>query len=636
LKIDNNLILDNEGRALILRGVNLGGDSKIPFAPPGSEIEPEFLDTKQVSFVGRPFPLEEAESHFQRLKKAGMTFLRFIVTWEAIEHEGPGIYDEAYLAYLRKILLAAEKEGINVFIDPHQDVWSRWTGGDGAPAWTMEKLGMDLNLMDQCDAAVTRQRYSIYHKSKKHPKGKPYPKMIWPGNYNRYAAATMFSLFFGGKTYAPDLHIDGENIQDWLQNHYIAAFKHTQRRLKNCNAIAGWGSMNEPHYGFIGHQDLMQPEDPMIPIGLRPSPWQTICAASGLPVKVPVYNILSFGKKVSSYETFNPDGISLFKDGFVCPWKQAGIWHDNNGAPQLLRNNFFSQYQGRRVEFADDFLKPFITKYINAMKETDKQSLFFIEGLPKSTRENAHPSWGKDDPANTVNAFHWYDGLSLFTKSFRSWFTINTDTSKFIFGKKKIAAYFEKCLSEGINWTTKKMSNIPCLLGEFGLAFDINNRCGFRKGRYSIHEKALSMYYDAVDANLLHSTIWNYSASNTNKYGDGWNDEDLSIFSEGKERAAAGWKRPYPMATAGEPIFFNWDRKRCEFSLHFYANKKIEVPTEIYLPTETFGVFPKIETITMTKGNLRWNYDHKKQLLFVYNDDYCGEAMVIVTAKNIS
>ncbi len=111
MRIKDNLILDDEGRTLILRGVNLGGDSKIPYTAPGGEISPDFLDRKkEVSFIGRPFPIEEAETHFRRLKKAGMTFLRFLVTWEAVEHEGPGIYDEAYLAYLRKILQSAEKE----------------------------------------------------------------------------------------------------------------------------------------------------------------------------------------------------------------------------------------------------------------------------------------------------------------------------------------------------------------------------------------------------------------------------------------------------------------------------------------------------------------------------------------------
>jgi len=630
MQIKNNQILDDDGRTLVLRGVNLGGDSKIPFCQPGKEIEPEFLDTqKNISFAGRPFPLDEAESHFKRLKKAGMSFLRFLITWEAIEHEGPGIYDEAYLAYLRKILLAAEKEGISVFIDPHQDVWSRWTGGDGAPAWTMERLGMNLDNCDACGAAVTRQRYSLYHN------GAPYPKMIWPGNYNRYAAATMFSLFFAGKTYAPDLYMEGENIQDWLQNHYIAALKHAQRRLKNCAAIKGWGSMNEPHCGFIGHQDMDNAEDPIIPIGLRPTPWQVICAASGFTVKVPVYGMASFGKKVSGYETFNADKVSLFKDGHSCPWKQAGVWQEENGNPMLLHSDYFSRYKGHRVNFSDDFLRPFIIKFINAVKEADERSVFFIEGLPKSTREDSHPSWNKNEHPNAVNAFHWYDGFSLYTKSFRSWFNVDTDKAKIILGEKKIAAFFNRCLAQGINITKKKMDSIPCLLGEFGLQFELNNRAAFKTGDYSLHEKALSMYYDAVDANLLHSTIWNYSASNTNKYGDGWNDEDLSIFSEGKERAASGWKRPYPMATAGKPIFFKWDFKKRKFIYHFIADNSIKAPTEIYLPADYFGASPKIEAKTQTGENLKWEYNYEEQRLFIFNNNYSGEINVSVISPQL-
>ncbi|MDR2731253.1 MAG: cellulase family glycosylhydrolase [Treponema sp.] len=626
--IENNTIKDDEGRTLILRGVNLGGDSKYPFCAPGCERESAFLKTDTpVSFIGRPFRLEDAESHFKRLKNAGMTFIRFLVTWEALEHEGPGIYDEAYLAWLRKILLSAEKEGISVFIDPHQDVWSRWTGGDGAPAWTMEKLGMNPDALDRSGAAITRQRYSLYHRGKKHPDGDPFPKMIWPSNYNRYAAATMFTLFFAGNTYAPQFQIEGENVQDYLQNHYIAAFRHARRRLKNCGAIEGWGVINEPHYGYIGHRNIEQMGEHLIPIGPRPSPWQSICAASGYSVKVPVYSMNSFGKHIKDHEIFNPEGVSIFKDGYSCPWKQAGVWTDEGGAPKLLNKEHFSLCQGRRPVFTDDFLKPFIVKYINAMKEADERKFFFIEGPPDSTAEESHPSWGADDPSNIINAFHWYDGFALFTKSFRPWFTIDTGNFKFIFGRKNTAAFFRSCLAKGLEVSKKRMGETPCLLGEFGLAFDMNKRRAFKTGNYSAHEEALSMYYDAADANMLHSTIWNYTASNTNKYGDGWNDEDLSIFSEGRERAAAGWKRPYPMAVAGKPIMYKWDKKKKIFTFRFIADSKIEAPSIIYLPADTFGPSPAVET---SSQQLSREYDYTRQALIVYNKGYNGEAEINV------
>ena len=623
MRIVNNAILDGEGRTLILRGVNLGGSSKTPFGQSDWGLRPESLkNPANVSFVGRPFPLEEAESHFERLGRAGMTFLRLIVTWEALEHAGPGIYDEAFLAYLRKILLIAEQKGIAVFIDPHQDVWSRWTGGDGAPAWTMEKLGIDLERLDTTGAAITRQRYSEYHKSRRHPEGEPFPRMMWPSNYNRYAAATMFSLFFGGKTFAPHLYVEGENVQDWLQGRYIAAFRHCYRRLKNCAAIAGWGVMNEPHPGFIGCTNLAQAERPVMPVGPRPSPWATIRAACGHPVQVPVYNEL--GGQSSRSETFNPGAHSLFKEGFHCPWKQAGVWTDEGGGPNLLRGDHFAACEGRQVNFMEDFHKPFVLRFIESMQEADENTFFFIEGMPPGSSTAAHPSWSADDPPNTVNAFHWYDGFALFTKQFRPWFTIRTDSPRPLFGRKKVQAYFTECLAEGVQWSREHMGGMPSLLGEFGLAFDMNNRHAFSGGDYSLHEEALSMYYNAVDENLLHSTIWNYTADNTNAAGDGWNDEDLSIFSGGKERAAAGWKRPYPMATAGTLLSFRWDRKRGTFRCRFTADGSITAPTIVYLPADWFGLSP---TITAA---LRFEYRHGEQRLLVYNDGFAGETEITV------
>jgi len=616
MKITGNRLIDKENRTLILRGVNLDGGSKIPFGPPGWGLSPKSLENpEKASFVGRPFPLEEAENHFERLGRAGMNFLRLVVTWEALEHSGPGQYDEEFLAYLRKILLIAEKRGISVFIDPHQDVWSRWTGGDGAPAWTLEKLGIDLDRLDKTGAAITRQHYGELHK------GKPFPRMIWPSNYNRYMAATMFSLFFGGKTYAPDLLIDGENVQDWLQGHYIAAFRHCYRRLKNCSAIKGWGVLNEPHNGFIGLKDLEKNDNNMMPIGPRPSPWDGIRAASGYPVAVPVYSTGTFGMYSTKREKFNSGAVSLFKEGFLCPWKQAGVWDDKGGVPRLLRKDHFSMFEKRPLDFMEDFHKPFVLTYIEAMKEADGKTIFFLEGMPSGTSAPSHPRWGKDDPQNVVNAFHWYDGFALFTKHFSRWFTINPVKAAFIFGRKKMLAFYSECMAKGVRWSAERMGGIPTLLGEFGLAFDINRRRAFRSGDYSVHEQALSMYYDAVDANLLHSTIWNYTTDNTNKTGDGWNDEDLSIFSEGKERAAGGWKRPYPMATAGIPVSFNWDREKGIFSYCFKADSAIAAPTVIYIPPE-FGANAVITT------TLRHEYRPDEQRLLVYNDGKDGEFQV--------
>ncbi len=72
LKIKNKEFIDEEGRSVLLRGVNLGGSSKVPFSPNGAtNIKTDFKDHRNISFVGRPFPIKEAVEHFS-LKSIGV------------------------------------------------------------------------------------------------------------------------------------------------------------------------------------------------------------------------------------------------------------------------------------------------------------------------------------------------------------------------------------------------------------------------------------------------------------------------------------------------------------------------------------------------------------------------------------
>jgi hypothetical protein len=41
----------------------------------------------------------------------------------------------------------------------------------------------------------------------------------------------MWTLFFGGKEFTPDFVIDGENVQDYLQNHYLNSQKEVASML---------------------------------------------------------------------------------------------------------------------------------------------------------------------------------------------------------------------------------------------------------------------------------------------------------------------------------------------------------------------------------------------------------------------
>ena len=82
---------------------------------------------------------------------------RLCVSWSPGRRSstpGQGIYDQEYLDYIYAIVKRAGDYGIRMVIDPHQDVWSRFSGGDGAPGWTFEAIGMDITKFAATGAAI--------------------------------------------------------------------------------------------------------------------------------------------------------------------------------------------------------------------------------------------------------------------------------------------------------------------------------------------------------------------------------------------------------------------------------------------------------------------------------------------------
>lgn len=80
-----------DGRTLLLRGINLASSAKTPRGQPAAQLEGfwEHAIDGEMSFVGRVLELDEADEHLERLRGWGFNSLRYVVTWESIEHEGP-------------------------------------------------------------------------------------------------------------------------------------------------------------------------------------------------------------------------------------------------------------------------------------------------------------------------------------------------------------------------------------------------------------------------------------------------------------------------------------------------------------------------------------------------------------------
>ena len=582
MHIDGIWIKDEHGRTRLLRGANLGGSSKVPAEPDGATYRREgFFNHRDVSFVGRPFPLKEADEHFSRLRAWGMTFLRFLVTWEAIEHAGPGQYDEAYLDYVQAIIEKAAEYGIDVFIDPHQDVWSRWTGGDGAPGWTFDVIGMDVTKLSEAGAAIV---HAVH--------GDPFPPMIWPTNYTKLGAATMFTLFFGGNDFAPRTKVDGIPVQEFLQRHYIDAVKQVAKRLKDLPNVVGYDSLNEPDGGFIGLHNLNALPEGVLQMGTLPTPFEAMTLSAGFTQTLDVWTMKLTGAQIVDSQVVNPKGVSVWKDGTEGVWRENGVWTVKDGKPTLLRSDHFAKANGEPVDFADDYLKPFIKRFITEIREVDPNAILFLEGVPGGE----HPQWGPDDPDDVINATHWYDALTLFTKHYSPRMTVDFFTRRPVLGKRGVRKAFVRQLGTMKENARKRTGEIPMLIGEFGLPFDLDDKKAYETGDFSTHVEALDAYYDAMDANLLHCTLWNYTADNTNARGDQWNDEDLSIFSRDQQtepwtenvhaggRALDAVVRPYARATAGEPLSMHFDPNTRIFKFKFRHDPAVKAPTELFVP----------------------------------------------------
>ncbi|KAI8899480.1 glycoside hydrolase superfamily [Globomyces pollinis-pini] len=581
------------GRTILLRGVNLSGNVKQPYSPylPSHE-QSLFFDGKNVSFIGRPFPLSEADEHFARLQSWGFNFLRYNITWEALEHSGPGIYDHDYIDYVVQILLKAKQYGFRVFIDPHQDVWARFCGGSGAPLWTLECVGFNVQNFQITNAALVQNLYED---------PSLFPKMIWPTNYWKLATATMFTLFFAGNTFAPKRKIDGVPIQDYLQNHYCNAIAELAKAIVKTpglkdDVVVGYDTLNEPHYGYIGYHNLNEVvKEQEMRKGLTPTPLQTMILGEGFKQVVQVWEMSSVGPREMGEKLVDPAGKRAWKEGFNCIWAEHGVWDINSQT--VLITDYFSRDPdtGAPVDFLTDFWKPFVNKYTTELRIVHENACIFVEppvyGIP--------PVWEKNDAAGPICfAPHFYDGVTLLHKSWNSWF--NIDYVGFLRGLYSSVAFSVKFGETAIKDSFRNQIKMlreegetsigmyPTVIGEIGIPYDMDGKTAYLSGDYTSQIQAMDASMCGVERDLVNYTIWNYCADNCHTWGDQWNGEDLSIWSppvakrlsistpagipsdlNAGARALEAFVRPYPILTPGIPTKIDFNLKEKLFTCTF-------------------------------------------------------------------
>ena len=191
--VDWRFITDDEGRALILHGMNVTGDAKRDAGLPG-----EWFDREQALRLSADW---------------GFDFARYLIFWARIEPDEPGVYDEAYLDAVETYLDWLDEAGLRVVLDMHQDVWGPFVhddeyGSDGAPLW----------------ATITDGLPNLH-----------FPN--WAMNYLSPAVSRAFDNFFDYAAH-PE-----------LQDAYGAMWAHVAERFADHACVLGYDLMNEPWQG---------------------------------------------------------------------------------------------------------------------------------------------------------------------------------------------------------------------------------------------------------------------------------------------------------------------------------------------------------------------------------------------------
>lgn len=626
LGIDRARFRDGAGRSVLLRGVNLGGDCKAPAMPDGRTFIPTtFEDHRTVNFIGRPFALSEASAHFRRLARWGFNCIRMLTTWEAVQHEGPGLRDEAYLDYFREVCRIAGEFGFHVFIDFHQDVWSRMTGGSGAPGWTLDAAGIDFRRLDAADGAhVMQYRYD--------PRiggiQESYPAMSWASNYQAPANGLMWTLFWGGDVFAPNHRFEGRNLKDALQDNFLDAMRAVAERVCDLPQVIGFDTLNEPGRGWIGRgleQRAVKSR------GLRWNVLDALAAASGLSRTIPVDG----ARSGDSCRIVNEARVPIWRDGVDDPFRAAGVWDiAPSGEAVALKPDHFVTIAGKPALLEADFILPFFHRVAETIRSVRSDWLVFAEISPHAVA--GYTEYPGALPERSVNALHWYDYTALVNKAFSTERTIDILTNEVREGRDATKNYYVDQLSHIRAFGDKLPGGAPTLIGEFGIPFDLDEGASFRRWAagergdqvWQAQAEALGLMYDAMDELLISSTLWNYTASNRNDpmIGDGWNQEDLSIFSldqvddpddpDAGARALKGFCRPYVRAAQGELIRQRYEATARRFEFEIKPDPAISAPTEIFVPVRFFGAHPVISC-----DGARVDWDGMRQTFAILSAD---------------
>lgn len=195
IRVDGMRLVDEYGRERIFSGMNVVDKRN---------YDPE---NPSYNFTADKFPFEE-------FRARGYDIIRLGFTWSAIEPT-PSHYNEKLISDLCDFLDKCEEYGIYAYLDCHQDVYSSYCYGDGAPRWAT----ITDNFTPRKQLAVWAEPYF----------------------YGR-ACHRAFDNFWANVNYN----------RKGLQDYFADMWKHLANAVKDKPALFGFDFFNEPFPGADG------------------------------------------------------------------------------------------------------------------------------------------------------------------------------------------------------------------------------------------------------------------------------------------------------------------------------------------------------------------------------------------------
>ncbi len=182
---DNLKIKDNYGRERIFRGVNIC-------------LKPHWINEHFV----RKHLLKE--SNFEKFRSVGVNIIRLGITWAAIEPEEDK-YNDKLIYALKDYIHKCAENNIFIMFDMHQDLFSHYFHGDGAPKWAIDS------------SYENPRQYAIWAE----------------GYFYMQGVQKAFNDFWTNR--------------DNIQTKFIKMWSYVADALSDCKNIIGYDYLNEPY-----------------------------------------------------------------------------------------------------------------------------------------------------------------------------------------------------------------------------------------------------------------------------------------------------------------------------------------------------------------------------------------------------